>query len=653
MTDDVTSAGPIERRYGPAAAEEFQVLLNRLDLAEGFVLVVLVVPDNTGARLCQTELAAWLAARNQHLTAITPATPDELFDAATTLLGLPADPRRGAIWLAAATGPWSADYPLWELAWRHVLVGLNQTRNLLRRDVNLPLILAATAALIPQMREIAADLWSVRSLSLRIEPAANVIQQIPERVPRPDRPEPAIRDHAPDPDLAMRMASRHRGQESQLPALASLLSRAGEGFAARRQWQQAEQAWREAAAVYEQTAQPQPTARAWIEIGDIAFVTGRTIAAHAAYGKSLTILKSLAQAEPGRADYQRDLSLAYEREGDLCSTLGQTAAASDAYAKSLAIRENLARANPDRAEYQPDLSVSYNKMGDLYSAFGRIEAARDAYSKALAIRQNLVRSEPDRADYQRELSVSYYKMGDVHRSAGQPDAANDAYTQALGICEALTRAEPGRADYQRDLATAYNRKGDLYSALRQFDAASDAYTKALAIREALARAEPDRADYQRDLSGSYGRMGDLHSALGPTEAARDAYAKALAIAESLVRAEPDRADYQRHLSVSYEKMGDILRALGNASAASEAYAKSLAIAETLARAEPNRADYQRDLVISLLRQASMATGESGPADLQRALGILEALHATGRLAPSDEPMLAAVKEMLTKANEPP
>jgi hypothetical protein len=39
MTGENPLTDPIERRYGAAAAEEFQVLLNRLDLAEGFALV--------------------------------------------------------------------------------------------------------------------------------------------------------------------------------------------------------------------------------------------------------------------------------------------------------------------------------------------------------------------------------------------------------------------------------------------------------------------------------------------------------------------------------------------------------------------------------------------------------------------------------------
>jgi tetratricopeptide (TPR) repeat protein len=124
----------------------------------------------------------------------------------------------------------------------------------------------------------------------------------------------------------------------------------------------------------------------------------------------------LAQAEPDRADYQRDLSVSYNKMGDLYQALGQGEQARDAYLKDLAIAERLAQAEPDRADYQRDLSVSYERMGDLYRALGQGEQARDAYLKALAIRERLAQAEPDRADYQRDLSLSLIKVQEFSRA---------------------------------------------------------------------------------------------------------------------------------------------------------------------------------------------------------------------------------------------
>src|ERR1700674_6116678 len=59
--------------------------------------------------------------------------------------------------------------------------------------------------------------------------------------------------------------------------------------------------------------------------------------------------------------------------------------ARQAFQKSLAIAERLAQAEPDRADYQRDLIVSYNKMGDLFGALGQGDEARQAFQKSLAI----------------------------------------------------------------------------------------------------------------------------------------------------------------------------------------------------------------------------------------------------------------------------
>ena len=83
--------------------------------------------------------------------------------------------------------------------------------------------------------------------------------------------------------------------------------------------------------------------------------------------------------------------------GDLCSALGQGDQARDAYLKSLAIAERLAQAEPDRADYQRDLSVSYNKMGDLYRALGQGDAGAGRLPQGPRHRRASGQAEPDRA----------------------------------------------------------------------------------------------------------------------------------------------------------------------------------------------------------------------------------------------------------------
>jgi tetratricopeptide (TPR) repeat protein len=196
-----------------------------------------------------------------------------------------------------------------------------------------------------------------------------------------------------------------------------------------------------------------------------------------------------------------------DQEGDAHLALGWTGRAMERYQALLALYQRRVEAEPDRADFQRDLSVWYNKMGDLYRALGQGEKARDAFQSSLTIRERLAEAEPDRADFQRDLSVSYNKMGDLYRALGQGEKARDAFQSSLTIAKRLAEAEPDRADFQRDLSVSYERMGDLYRALGQGEKAREAFQSSLTIRERLAEAEPDRADFQVDLASSLVKVG--------------------------------------------------------------------------------------------------------------------------------------------------
>ena len=86
----------------------------------------------------------------------------------------------------------------------------------------------------------------------------------------------------------------------------------------------------------------------------------------------------LAQADPGNAGWQRDLSVSYNRVGDVQVAQGDLPAALKSYRDSLAIAERLAQADPGNAGWQRDLSVSYNKVGDVLMAQGNLRGGAES-----------------------------------------------------------------------------------------------------------------------------------------------------------------------------------------------------------------------------------------------------------------------------------
>lgn len=155
----------------------------------------------------------------------------------------------------------------------------------------------------------------------------------------------------------------------------------------------------------------------------------------------------LAEAEPGRTDYQQNLAVLHSKMGDFYRMLGEREQASQFYLQSLAIRERLAQAEPGRADYQWDLSISYNKVGDLYRDLGDGDRARQSFLQSLAIAERLAQAEPDRADYQRDLMVSLWRVGTIEESPAH-------FQRALAVLEALQqtgRMLPGDEPFLRKL----------------------------------------------------------------------------------------------------------------------------------------------------------------------------------------------------------
>ncbi len=342
---------------------------------------------------------------------------------------------------------------------------------------------------------------------------------------------------------------------------------------------------------------------------------------------------------PQTPQFQLDLARLYRSLGDLARMFGQSQTAHVYFLRQQAVCEQLLQSEPGKLEYEWQLSVSFTNLGDIARALGQNEQAQAYFQKALVIRERLAQAEPNRADLQRDLSVSYERLGRLARNLGQNDQAQAYFQKALAIAERLAQAEPNRADLQRDLSISYERLGDLARDLGQNDQAQAYFQKALAIREPLAQAEPNRADLQRDLSISYNNLGGLARDLGQNNKAQAYFQKALVISERLAQAEPNRADLQRDLSFSYHQLGSLAHHLGQNEQAQAYFQKALAITERLAQVEPNRADLQRDLCVSYWRLN----------DFPRALAILEALKKEGRMLPTDESHLTELRNLVQKS----
>ena len=109
--------------------------------------------------------------------------------------------------------------------------------------------------------------------------------------------------------------------------------------------------------------------------------------------------------------------------GDVEGALGNRNIAQDRYERGQTLVQDLIQRDPNNAEWQRDLSVSYNKIGDISAARGDRDGALKAYQDGLEIRKLLAARDPNNAEWQRDLSVSYNKIGDIRADRGDRDGA--------------------------------------------------------------------------------------------------------------------------------------------------------------------------------------------------------------------------------------
>jgi tetratricopeptide (TPR) repeat protein len=143
---------------------------------------------------------------------------------------------------------------------------------------------------------------------------------------------------------------------------------------------------------------------------------------------------------------------AYIGLGGIWRKRGDLKAALKSYSDSLAIAKRVARSDPGNPNWQREVSVSYNKVGEVQVAQGDLKAAVKSYTEALTIRERLAKSNPGNADWQRDLWFSYAIVADAYRKSNEIAKARDALAAGRAVIGKLVEHYPDQARWQQDLA---------------------------------------------------------------------------------------------------------------------------------------------------------------------------------------------------------
>lgn len=439
--------------------EGWQMLLQHLDLVDGFALVVVLAPDDWAIALTREHLQETLS----EVGAVARVRFDPMGDSdrlAETLLAFEAGAAR-VVWVDA--DPTSPDqFAQVELAWQQALSRLNRYRNTIQSRFDCTLALALPARLQRTLREAAPDLWSIRSGVFRIDPPGSSrggfeLLPIEERAGL-NRAEEA--GDLGDPAVTLAEADKLRGKPGREVLLASLLLRAGNQARNRLDWQTAERALQEAYSLQEKVG-GDPDLR-WEIATDFA-----------------SLLQSLAGYE--RAEYYKRRALEIS-ELHFGPSHPNTAVSLNNLAQLLRATNRLAEAEPlmrralaiDEESFgpsHPDIARDLSNLGMLLRTTNRLSEAEPLLRRALAIDEESVG--PDHPD----VAIDLVNLGLLLRSTNRLAEAEPLMRRALEIDE--TRFGPEHPEVAIDL----NNLALLLQDTKRLSEAEPLLRRALAIDE--------------------------------------------------------------------------------------------------------------------------------------------------------------------------
>ncbi len=238
----------------------------------------------------------------------------------------------------------------------------------------------------------------------------------------------------------------------------------------------------------------------------------RTAALHQAKGQpaeARTLYTDILAIEPDWPEALHEYFWFLADQGDLARVRTTLAEARREYEDAHHIAQRLTASDPSNTQWQRDLSVSYNKLGDVAVAQGQLTEAARVYNEGLTVAKTLAASDPSNTQWQRDLSVSYDRLGDVAVAQGQLTEAARVYNEGLTVRKTLAASDPSNREWQRDLSISYNELGDVAVAQGQLMEAARVYNEGLTVRKTLAASDPSNTQWQRDLFVSYWRLAEM------------------------------------------------------------------------------------------------------------------------------------------------
>ena len=445
------------------AEPDWQALLRHFDFNDGFAFILILVESAENAAYCREAVSDYLrdngGGRIRRLLCNYPNDAQEL----PFLLHRPSGlDSQQTLWVESVVPETSVTpetLEKWKSAWRVCFASLNQIRNQMQHSIPGALVFAVAPWVQQIIRNIAPDLWSIRSTVVQLSPRIANSQAESASTPSFRGPEsdPSL---APDPEFAEQEASRMQGKAGKELAQAQILQRAGEGYLSRAEPVQAIRVLKEAEALQIQVSAPAA------DISQTKTLLGRAYRTNAQWPQAEQYFREALEMDRSRmGEDHPTIATDLEDLARLLLDINRLEEAEPLFRDALAIEEKT---------YGPDhtrVAVSLNSLATLLQKTNRSSEAELLYRRALEINERSFG--PDHPQVAIDLNNLAFLLKDDNRLA----EAEPMYQRALTIDE--KRYGPNHPDVAIDLS-------NLAALLKETNRIAEAepmYRRALAIDE--------------------------------------------------------------------------------------------------------------------------------------------------------------------------
>jgi tetratricopeptide (TPR) repeat protein len=331
--------------------------------------------------------------------------------------------------------------------------------------------------------------------------------------------------------------------------------------------------------------------------GELEFTTGEPTRALATLERGLAIgsqARTAAPADVPVLEALRDLLNA------LVTDFQSSASTATLVPQYLDVAETLVRLQPGDADAQAQLAVAFSQAGNLAATAGDAAAAREHYRRGLALQTAAVEAAPDNATARRNLMIVWANLADVALgplgggsytgSGGPPVAipeadrreAHEAFRQACAEADWLYARDRANDTVAFDYAVCHGRMAASYPP--GDPAALTDLGTALEIVQALAGRHPARtAAYEVEFRAG---LAERYRQMGQTSRADAEWRRIDGLVQRAVTADPREYYLQRLAIPPFENQALSLAARGQPAEARRVAAR----VEQLAEAVNRRAD---------------------------------------------------------------